>query len=99
MPPAESITIVIPCRNEAASIAEVLDSILAQDLAGVDWEVIVADGMSDDGTREILDRFVEREPRIRILDNPARAVPAGLNKAIRDAAGEIILRMDAHTAY
>jgi succinoglycan biosynthesis protein ExoA len=99
MPLGESITIIVPCRNEAACIAEVLDSILAQDLAGIDWEVIVADGMSDDGTRAILDRYGAREPRIRILDNPARAVPAGLNKAIRDAAGEIILRMDAHTAY
>ena len=76
-----------------------LDSILAQDLAGIDWEVIVADGMSDDGTRAILDRYARREPRIRVLDNPARAVPAGLNAAIRAARGEIILRMDAHTAY
>jgi succinoglycan biosynthesis protein ExoA len=99
MPRAEAITIVIPCRNEAACIAEVLDSVLAQDLAGIDWEVIVADGMSDDGTRAILDSYAARQPRIRILDNPARAVPAGLNAAIRAARGEIILRMDAHTAY
>jgi succinoglycan biosynthesis protein ExoA len=61
--------------------------------------VIVADGMSDDGTRAILDSYAARQPRIRILDNPARAVPAGLNAAIRAARGEIILRMDAHTAY
>jgi len=99
MPLAEAITIVIPCRNEAGCIAEVLDSVLAQDLAGLDWEVIVADGMSDDGTRAILDSYASREPRIRILDNPARAVPAGLNAAIRAARGEVVLRMDAHTAY
>jgi succinoglycan biosynthesis protein ExoA len=99
MPPAEAIAIVIPCRNEAGCIAEVLDSVLAQDLAGIDWEVIVADGMSDDGTREILDLYRAREPRIRVIDNPARAVPAGLNAAIRGARGEIILRMDAHTSY
>ena len=99
MPPAESITIVIPCRNEAGCIAEVLDSIVAQDLEGIQWEVIVADGMSDDGSREILDRYTAREPRIRVIDNPSRAVPAGLNAAIRDARGEIILRMDAHTSY
>jgi succinoglycan biosynthesis protein ExoA len=99
MPHADAITIVIPCRNEAGCIAEVLDSVLAQDLAGIDWEVIVADGMSDDGTRAILDSYAAREPRIRILDNPSRAVPAGLNAAIRAARGEIVLRMDAHTAY
>src|SRR5947199_4223367 len=99
MPHADSISIVIPCRNEAACIAEALDSVLAQDLDGIEWEVIVADGMSDDGAREILARYAAREPRIRIIDNPARAVPAGLNAAIRRARGEIILRMDAHTAY
>jgi len=99
MPRAEAITIVIPCRNEAGCIAEVLDSLLAQDLARIDWEVIVADGMSDDGTRAILESYAARQPRIRVLDNPARAVPAGLNAAIRAARGEIILRMDAHTSY
>jgi succinoglycan biosynthesis protein ExoA len=99
MPLAEAITIMIPCRNEAGCIAEVLDSVLAQDLAGIDWEVIVADGMSDDGTRSILQSYAARQSRIRVLDNPARAVPAGLNAAIRAARGEIVLRMDAHTAY
>jgi len=99
MPRGEAITIVIPCRNEAGCIAEVLDSVLAQEMAGIDWEVIVADGMSDDGTRPILDSYAAREARIRVLENPARAVPAGLNAAIRAARGEIILRMDAHTAY
>lgn len=99
MPQAEAITIVIPCRNEAACIAEALDSVLAQDFDGVDWEVIVADGMSDDGTRGILDAYAAREARIRVIDNPARTTPGGLNSAIRAARGEIILRMDAHTAY
>ncbi len=99
MPATESITIVIPCRNEAGCIAEVLDSVLAQELDGIDWEVIVADGLSDDGTRAILDAYRAREPRIRVIENPARAVPAGLNTAIRQSRGEIVLRMDAHTAY
>ncbi len=94
-----SISILVPCRNERAAIAETLDSILAQDLAGFDWEVLVADGMSDDGTREVLERYRKAEPRIRIIDNPGRVVPSGLNAAIRQARGEIILRMDAHTSY
>jgi glycosyltransferase involved in cell wall biosynthesis len=97
--PDQAISIVVPCRNEGKSIAEVLDSILAQDLAGFDWEILIADGMSDDGTRDILERYRSSEPRIRVIDNPQRAVPAGLNAAIRAARGEIILRMDAHTSY
>lgn len=96
---AISISIVVPCRNEARGIAEALDSILAQDLSGFTWEVLIADGMSDDGTREILKRYTCAEPRIRVIDNPRRTVPAGLNAAIRGACGDVILRMDAHTSY
>jgi succinoglycan biosynthesis protein ExoA len=95
----DKLSIVIPCRNEARSIAPVLDSILAQDFGGRDWEVIVADGTSDDGTRAILEGYQRVEPRIRVIDNPSKAVPAGLNSAIRSARGDIILRMDAHTSY
>jgi succinoglycan biosynthesis protein ExoA len=95
----DKLSIVIPCRNEARSIAPVLDSILAQDFGGRDWEVIVADGTSDDGTRSILEGYRRVEPRIRVMDNPSKIVPAGLNMAIRAARGDIILRMDAHTSY
>jgi succinoglycan biosynthesis protein ExoA len=95
----ELISIVIPCRNEAGCIAQVLDSILAQETAGMLWEVIVADGMSDDGTRAVLDSYQRLDSRIRVIDNPAQAVSSGLNLAIREARGEIILRMDAHTDY
>lgn len=97
--PAESISMVVPCRNEAAGIAVALDSILAQDLAGFTWEILIADGMSDDGTRAILERYARAEPRIRVIDNPRRTVPAGLNAAIREARGAIVLRLDAHTSY
>ena len=95
----DKISIVIPCRNEARSIVPVLDSILAQDFGSGEWEVIVADGTSDDGTRTILERYQHMEPRIRVIDNPSKAVPAGLNMAIRAARGDTILRMDAHTSY
>ncbi len=97
--PGEAISIVVPCRNEAGAIAEALDSILAQDLAGFTWEILIADGMSNDGTRAILERYRRDEPRVRVIDNPRRTVPAGLNAAIREARGEIVLRMDAHTSY
>lgn len=96
---SDKITIVVPCRNESRAIAPVLDSILAQDFTGCDWELIVADGMSDDGTRTTLKRYQRAEPRIHVIDNPSKAVPAGLNMAIRAARGEIVLRMDAHTSY
>lgn len=93
------VTVMVPCRNERKGIAKLLDSILAQDMTGLDWEVIIADGMSDDGTRDTIQQYCAKEPRIRMIDNPGRIVSTGLNAALRDAHGEIILRMDAHTEY
>src|SRR5579863_3983984 len=94
------ISIVIPCRNEQQHINDFLDSLLAQDLPP-DWrmEILVADGMSTDGTREILRQYAARVPSVRIIDNPGRIVSTGLNAAIQEAAGEVIIRMDAHTTY
>lgn len=62
-------------------------------------EILVVDGMSDDGTREIIDRVSDQQCRVRLIENPERIVSTGLNRAIRQAAGEIILRMDVHTEY
>lgn len=93
------VTIMVPCRNEKKGIAKLLDSILAQDMTGLDWEVIIADGMSDDGTRDTIEAYRKKQPRLRLIDNPGRIVSTGLNAALREAKGEIILRMDAHTEY
>jgi succinoglycan biosynthesis protein ExoA len=100
--PTESIpmvSVVVPCRNEKNHIEAVVRSILAQEPPPGGFEVVVADGMSDDGTREILTRIAESEPRLKIVDNPRRIVSTGLNAAICAARGEVIVRMDAHTSY
>jgi GT2 family glycosyltransferase len=62
-------------------------------------EVLVADGMSDDGTRLVLCEFERRWGALRVLDNPEKIVSTGMNRAIREAQGEIIVRMDAHSLY
>lgn len=94
-----SITVIVPCRNERDFIGPCLDSILASDYPAARMEIIVADGLSDDGTREVLAEYCRRHPSIRMIDNPGRIVPTGLNLAIREARGEIIVRIDAHTEY
>jgi succinoglycan biosynthesis protein ExoA len=94
-----AVSIVIPCRNEATSIEACVRSILAQDLPSGGFEIIVADGMSDDGTRAVLTRLAQDDARVQVIDNPGRIVPTGLNVAIRAARGKIIIRMDAHTEY
>ncbi|MEO8592833.1 MAG: glycosyltransferase [Candidatus Solibacter sp.] len=94
-----SVSIVIPCRNEKGHVRLLLDGILSQDFGGLTWEALIADGMSRDGTREIVSEYMAREPRIRMVDNPGRIVSSGLNLAILAATGEIVVRMDAHTVY
>src|SRR5690242_8602566 len=91
------VSIVVPCRNERDHIETMLASIVAQEPPVGGFEVIVADGMSDDGTREILLRLSNGEPRLRVIDNSGAIVSTGLNSAIREAKGQIIVRMDSHT--
>ena len=94
-----AVSVIVPCRNERDQIESALKSILTQETPPGGFEIIVADGMSDDGTREILARLAAEDSRLRIIDNPERIIPTGLNSAIRAAQGRIIIRMDAHTEY
>jgi succinoglycan biosynthesis protein ExoA len=94
-----SVSVVIPCRNEADMIRRVVESVLATDYDRGRLEVIVVDGLSDDGTREIVAELAAADPRLRLLDNPGRVIPSALNRALGAARGEIIVRMDAHTTY
>ena len=93
------ISIVLACRNEEKHIAGCVRSILGQARVPDEMELIVADGMSDDRTREVLSEIAATDPRVRVVDNPGRIAATGLNAAIRAARGQIILRMDAHTEY
>lgn len=94
-----AISIIVPCQNEENCIEACMRSILAQEPPTGGFEIIVADGMSIDKTRDILTRLAEEDPRLRVIDNPGRIVSTGLNMAIRVAQGRIIIRMDAHTEY
>jgi glycosyltransferase involved in cell wall biosynthesis len=97
--PRPFVSVVLPCRNEERYIAHCLDSVLATSYPLDRLEILVVDGMSEDGTRAILDRYARRYPAIRVLDNSGRITPAALNTAIRAAAGTVIVRMDAHVVY
>jgi succinoglycan biosynthesis protein ExoA len=96
---APLVSVVIACRNEQAYIEACVRSVLAQRSPTGGFELIVADGMSDDGTRSILRRLAKESRRLRVVDNPHQIVSSGLNTAIRAARGKIIVRMDAHTEY
>jgi glycosyltransferase involved in cell wall biosynthesis len=93
-----SVSIIVPCYNEENTISGLLDSILQQTYPLEKVEVIIADGMSEDHTREKIQEFQQSHPQIhlKIVDNPKRIIPSALNLAIQAASGEIILRLDAH---
>src|ERR1700733_7523857 len=95
----QSFSIVVACRNESKHIRAFVQSLLTQDLDRFTWEIIIADGASDDATRKLLLDVKEKNPELllRVIENPERIVSTGLNAAIRASRGEIILRMDAHT--
>ena len=91
------VSVVMPIRNEAGYIGGTLQAVLDQDYPADAMEVLVVDGMSTDHTREIVRDLQARHPNIRLIDNPSKIVPTGLNKAISGARGEIIIRVDGHT--
>jgi succinoglycan biosynthesis protein ExoA len=93
------VSVIIPARNEEKWIRGCLDSVLSNDFPRDRLEVLVVDGMSEDRTKGIVRSFASDYPFIRMVDNPQRIIPTALNIGIREARGEIIVRMDAHTTY
>ncbi len=93
--PLPSVSIVLPVRNEATAIQQALDSCLAQDYGG-DIEIVVADALSNDGTRSILSSYAD-DHGVTSVDNVMRTTPSGLNVAIDASLGAVIVRCDAHS--
>jgi len=85
------VSVLMPVRNEQAHIVEAIDSVLQQQ---VSLELLVIDGMSTDRTVELV-RGID-DPRVRILSNPKRTIPAALNVGLSHARGTFVARVDAH---
>jgi glycosyltransferase involved in cell wall biosynthesis len=86
----------MPVHNEAAFIERSVGSVLAQDYPHERIEILIADGMSQDGTRQIISGLQTPQSNIEIVDSPGKIVAKGLNAALRQARGEIIVRVDGH---
>jgi len=99
MTTALHVSVILPCRNEAKYICACLESVLANDYPKERLEVLVVDGMSEDGTRAVVQRYARTHPFIRLVDNPRRVTPAALNLGLRSARGSAIIVMGAHAAY
>jgi cellulose synthase/poly-beta-1,6-N-acetylglucosamine synthase-like glycosyltransferase len=94
-----SVSIIIPCFNEQSTICGLLEAVYAQTFPRTDLELTIADGMSTDGTRAKITAFADSHPdlRIAVVDNLKRNIPAGLNQALKESTGDIIIRLDAHS--
>ena len=93
------VSIIIPCRNEKEFLPQCLDSILANHYPHHKIEILVVDGMSQDGTRETIKEYIEKYPFIRLLDNPKLITPIALNIGVKNSRNSIIIRLDAHAIY
>ncbi len=91
------ISIILPIRNEVAFIEKTLNSILYQNPIGQGIEILIADGMSDDGTREYIEGYIQNNGNTHLIDNPEQIVSTGFNRALSVAKGDIIIRVDGHS--
>jgi glycosyltransferase involved in cell wall biosynthesis len=98
MPP--TVSIIVPCLNEEKRIHILLDAVLAQTYPCTLLDVTIADGGSTDRTREVVSAFQQEHKalRLQVIDNPVGSIPTALNLAIKASNGEVILRLDAHSA-
>ena len=94
------ISVIVPCRNERGYIDAFCQSALRQNLPeGWRMEVLVADGESDDGTRQRLEQLSAIDRRLVLVDNPGRIVSTGLNACIARSRGQVIARLDVHSEF
>jgi glycosyltransferase involved in cell wall biosynthesis len=97
----KTVSVLIPCLNESKFIDRCLASVLAFEIPP-DFElleILVIDGGSTDGTLEIVAGLAKKDSRIRVVDNPRRIQSTGMNKALEQARGDYIVRLDAHSLY
>ena len=87
-----NVSVVTPALNERSTIEALVDSLLAQSV--VPTEIVIADGGSTDGTREVLDQLAETHSRVRIVDGPG-GISENRNAAISQAGHEIVACIDA----
>jgi len=90
------ISIIVPARNEERTIEKLLRELLDQHYDSSRFEVIVADGLSTDSTRDTVMRLRQTYGNLQLLENPVRLASAGRNRGIQAASGDIILIVDAH---
>jgi succinoglycan biosynthesis protein ExoA len=97
-PSSVDVSVLVPVLDEEAHLLDAAEAMLTQEFEG-SIEFLFIDGGSRDSSPDILARLAQRDPRVRVLENPYRRTPHALNIGLRSACGEFVVRMDAHTVY
>jgi len=93
------VSIIVPCYNEEKTIGLLLRAIQKQDYPQSNIEIVIADSLSTDTTKEKISEFINENPSIlvKVVDNAKQTIPSGVNCAAKAAKGEILVRLDAHS--
>ena len=89
------VSIIMTVLNEERHLSEAVEALLGQDYPGA-LEIVVAVGPSQDRTREVADGLAARHDHVHVVDNPSGRTPSGLNAAIANSTGSVIVRIDGH---
>lgn len=92
---SQKVSIIIPCRNEKDYIDDCVNAILANDYESENLEIIIVDGLSTDGTREIIHKKLLPYKNIKLLDNTAQTTPYAFNIGINNSVGNYIIIVGA----
>lgn len=92
----KTVSIIIPCKNEKNYIQKCLDSFVEQTYDKSLYEILVCDGFSEDGTRDIVKKYEKKYTNVKLLDNKGISAPKGMNLGIKYSKADIIIIFGAH---
>lgn len=90
------VSVIMPVYNEAAHIEASVRAVLENDFPAARLEVLIVDGMSSDGTRDVVRELARCDARVKLLDNRKRTVPYALNIGLAASRGDVLIRVDGH---
>jgi succinoglycan biosynthesis protein ExoA len=93
------VSVILPVHNEERHIEDVLTSLLLQEAASFDLEIIILDGESSNATRAIIGRIASDDTRVTVVVNHQRKTPYAFNMGIQRAKGDYVCIFGAHTVY
>lgn len=92
----DTVSVVIPCKNEEKYIVKCIESFLKQSYPQELIEILVCDGMSNDGTRNIIEEYSKKYDNVKLINNPYFTAPKGMNIGIKSSNADVIIIFGAH---